>query len=155
MCVCLRFLRHEKKNKNTVISFHWGGDATFEPHQCQINMAGGRGRWGGDAMPDPGYFCFPPNTGGVAACHSSCQNLWETLFTSSCSCALNNNSRIRQSETPEERGEKGDLPAWQAMHWHACNWHENTHCSVCVCGAHYHTELTLCKSLKTTNTVRL
>lgn len=53
----------------------------FELNQCQINVAAleqifskkSHAQW--DAMPDPGYFCFPLNRIWLTACQSSFQNL--------------------------------------------------------------------------------
>lgn len=83
-------------------------DTAFEPNKCQINIAAREHTFRRkqhtqrDAVPDPGCFCFLPNTGWMAACHSSCQNLWEMLFTSLCSSAPNNNSGMRRSN-PQKR----------------------------------------------------
>lgn len=49
-------------------------------------------------------FLFSLKPGLMALCCSTCQNLWEMLFTSLCSCAPNNNSKMRQSNP--SRGKK-------------------------------------------------
>lgn len=101
-----------------------------------------------------GYFCFLLNAGWMAAWQPSCQNLWGMLLTSRCSCALNNNCRMRQ-RNPQKRKELC-LHAKQCTGMHASvhnNKSRQNHVLLCVrTRAHYYAEFTSCKSTKYSKT---
>lgn len=95
-------------------------DTAFEPNQCQINIAVQEHTFGSkrctqrDERPDPGYFCFLLNTDRMAACHYSCQNLWEMLSTSMFCGAPNNNGRMRQCN-PKRGKSSACMLSWSAL----------------------------------------
>lgn len=107
-------------------------EEAFETNQCQNDIAQGKGCTQRHTIPGTSYFCFPLNTGWMAACQPSCQNLWGMLFTSLCTCALNNNCGMRQRK-PHKRGELR-LHAKRCTAMHASERKEQTEAHAPLCG---------------------